>query len=227
LVVWIARRPCRAVNDPPRNEIGKRRSEIDTRFRPPVALDSMPDEPVAFGYKIAWLAIRSTDTRHVARVVGLLDLQGANWETGLEAAFRGQGVFVSPPVEGWIFVAGIQLPEPAPAARLPAWQTWIRRVAQEFSEVQYFANHRVTSFHAWARFIDGRETRAFSSADGEIYVDRGSPAAAEKPWAQRDDSDCVPDEEDVLRLAAEWGVSPMNLEECDYPRAVGLLGRLP
>lgn len=191
-----------------------------------VTISAVIDEPVAFGYKIAWLAIRSTDTRHVARVVGLLELQAANWETGLEAAFRRQGVFVSPPVEGWIFVAGIQLPEPAPAARLAAWEPWIRRVAQEFSQVQYFGNHRVTSFHAWARFVDGRETRIFSSADGEIYVDRGSPAAAEKPWTQEDDKCCLPDEEDVLRVAAEWGVSPMTLEDRDYPRGVGLLGKL-
>jgi hypothetical protein len=190
-----------------------------------VEVSAVIDEPVAFGYKIAWLAIRTTDPRHVARVVGISDLQPANWETGLEAAFRRQGLFVSPPVEGWVFVAGSQLPEPAPPVRLAAWESWIQRIAQEFSEVQYIGNQRVTSFYAWARFVDGREMRLFSSADGEIYVDRGTPAEVEKPWAQTDQDCCLPDEADVLLVAGQWGLNPMTLEDRDYPRGAGLFGQ--
>lgn len=191
-----------------------------------IPLDATPDEPVAFGYKIAWLAIRSTDMNHVARVVGLTDLQPANWETGLESAFRGERTFVSPPIEGWVFVAGIHGLEPA-VHLLPAWERWMNAIAAEFSEVHYFGSQRVTGYCAWARFVDGRELRAFSCTDEAIYVDRGTPASVERRWSFDDaEADQLPDEEVVLTVAAEWGVSPMTLEDRDYPHGVGLVGRL-
>jgi len=189
-------------------------------------LDDTPDEPIAFGYKISWLTIRSTDTNHVARVVGLTDVQPANWETGLEAAIRGERIFVSPAIEGWIFVAGSDLPELAAGDSLADWQRWLAAIAAEFSEVQYFGSERVIGYCAWARFVDGRELRAFSCTDEAIHVDRGAPATVERNWSANDsEGDPRPDEEDLLRVAAEWGFNPMTLEDRDYPRGVGLVGR--
>jgi len=54
----------------------------------------------------------------------------------------------------------------------------------------------------------------------------GAPATVERNWSANDsEGDPRPDEEDLLRVAAEWGFNPMTLEDRDYPRGVGLVGR--
>lgn len=58
-----------------------------------------------------------------------------------------------------------------------------------------------------------------------IHVDRGTPASVERGWSVDDTAgDQMPDEEDVLRVADQWGFSPMMLEDRDYPHGVGLVG---
>lgn len=39
-----------------------------------------------FGYKIAWLAIRTDDTRSAAEALGLSDVRAASWAEGVAAA---------------------------------------------------------------------------------------------------------------------------------------------
>lgn len=226
LLLWKIRGPIQASESTGRN-VDDDNDFVFTDARPPVIIDATPDEPVAFGYKISWLAIRSTDANHVARMVGLTDLQPANWETGLEAAIRGEWIFVSPAIEGWVFVAGSDMPGPTAEESLVDWDRWMNAIAAEFSEVHYFGSKRDLGYCAWARFVDGRELRAFSCTVETIHVDRGTTASVERRWsANESKGDSRPGDEDVLRVAAEWGFNPMTLEDRDYPLGVGLVGRL-
>ena len=61
-----------------------------------LVLDDTPDGPVPFGYKTSWAAVKCGSPDEV---INALQLSGrrAGWTTGLAAAMRGQGVFVSPP----------------------------------------------------------------------------------------------------------------------------------
>ena len=65
-----------------------------------LVLDDTPDGPVPFGYKTSWAAVKCGSPDEV---INALQLSGrrAGWTTGLAAAMRGQGVFVSP-LPGWL-----------------------------------------------------------------------------------------------------------------------------
>src|SRR5262245_28535261 len=70
--------------------------------------------PVSFGYKMGWLAIRSTDRDAVVQSLRLTESREVTWNTGIETVYRDfyklfgrfSAVFVSPPVNDWTFVVG-------------------------------------------------------------------------------------------------------------------------
>ncbi len=113
-----------------------------------------PAPPVAFGYKMAWFAVRATDAVRVAGALGFRQPQPCTWKTGVASAYAGDDVFLTPPVDGWTLALGVRLSgdEADVAARLET-------LSREFGEAQYFGTHRVTEYHAWARSVDGRLVR--------------------------------------------------------------------
>jgi len=70
---------------------------------PPRALT--PDEPLAFGYKINWFAVKTSDGQAVAGALALETIRPCNWCVGMECAEQSdkRWVFVSPCCEGWTF----------------------------------------------------------------------------------------------------------------------------
>jgi len=73
----------------------------------PARFDSTPDLPMGFGYKNQWFAIKTEDTQAVINALGLVNVQVANWRTGIEGANEGH-YFVAPPSVGgrWSFIQG-------------------------------------------------------------------------------------------------------------------------
>jgi hypothetical protein len=57
-----------------------------------------PDLPIAFGPRLAWLAIDSRDTDAVANALGLVCLRPATWAEGIAAARQSASIFVTPPL---------------------------------------------------------------------------------------------------------------------------------
>jgi hypothetical protein len=179
-----------------------------------------------FGYKICWLAIRTGRAEDVVAILPIENVQRANWHTGYVAAYGGH-VFVSPPVEDWVFVVSANLPALDTDANSMKWRELVTNVACKFREVQFFGTHRVSSYYAWARFRDGREERAFSYGDGQWLVDRGerteaernlgsnffnenSKEAKEPGYWDRTDLE-FPNEQYLMKLAAEWSINPQTL----------------
>ena len=182
-------------------------------------LDDTPDGPVPFGYKTSWAAVKCGSPDEV---INALQLSGrrADWTTGLAAAMRGQGLFVSPCLDGYVLVVGQELRQVPPEA---------------FAEVQQFASHRVSDYYPWALYRDGRKLREFEYWDGVTSVDDGPLTPEEQALgfgtlprkhegqesAERSDMR-LPDEEDVLNIAAAWGIDP-RFENQTYPPSVGWL----
>ena len=203
-------------------------------------IDVTPDNPTSFGYKMSWLAIKASDAEEVLKSLNLQNVQPANWHTGFVAAYNGH-VFVSPPVNGWVFVVSPKLPEPDWSNGAGAWNSLLVGLSGKFGEAQYFGTHRVVGYHAWARFINGKEARAFAFLGErlETLADRGEKTAGElelgydylaadsdiksESYWQRDDA-CWPDEEHVMEVAGKWSVNPTTLEELGLPRGVGWIG---
>lgn len=187
--------------------------------REQLVLDDTPDGPVPFGYKTSWAAVKCGSPDEV---INALQLSGrrAGWAAGLAAAEQGRGLFVSPCLDGYVLIVGRE--------------TW-RVYPGCFDEVQQFASHRVSDYYSWALYRDGRKLREFEYWDGVTAVDDGPltpeeqalgfdalPRKYEGPESAERSDMRLPDEEDVLNIAAAWGIDP-RFENQTYPPSVGWL----
>ncbi len=206
-------------------------------------IETSPDSPVPFGYKIAWLAIQSENINSVLEVLQLAEMQSANWASGIVAAYN-KYTFVSPPVQGWIFIVSSRLPELDLPDSSKSWEKMMSTLSKNFSNLQYYASHRVVEYHSWAMFKNGNEIRAFAYiGDGGItaadrgkktpeeielkqhFFDERSPEASEDSYWEREDLK-YPDEEDVMNLAGKWSLNPQRLDEYKNEIGTGYVGVL-
>ena len=177
-----------------------------------------PDVPQPFGYKAAWLAARCRDPRALATALGSQDYWSASWESGLAAVENG-GVFVSPQLGDFALAVGVT----DPATEL------LENLAAQFPEVQYFASCRTLDYVGWLKYADGVLVRryCYSGEAGEVLWEDG-PLTPEElalgfdrfPRKGGPETGVFPDEEDVLHIAAAWGVDPA-FEEKTFPPDTG------
>jgi hypothetical protein len=205
-----------------------------------------PDRPLPFGYRMAWLAIRTADTQRVIDVLGLTRVKAANWNSGLGTAYSEElgetHVFVAPPVEGWTFVIGLALPHPLGAAFHDKATPFLLELGGAFGEVQYYFSYPVIDFFAWARVIDGRLARAFAIGDEGVIWNKGKPSHKERAMGlklfelrgiqgRRGDAGgellLYPTEDHVIGLAAEWSLDPTRLDARRTEPGLGYVGLAP
>lgn len=227
---FLRRRPVEPPSAPPPPE--------------PLTFDGVPDKPMGFGYKNLWIAVPATSTEEVAAALGLEEVVPCNWRSGYQAVYSypGTHIFVTPPLDGWVLAAGWALPGPGNPSALESWQDLMSRLSETFGEAQFFANHRVSSYTAWARYRNGRVERLFAQGDDPLhdlgwqtpeeeelgfrFFEPNSPEAEEEGYWDREDLRS-PDESDVMALAERWSLDPSRLGERDLPPSTGLAGRLP
>ncbi|WP_157651172.1 hypothetical protein [Dechloromonas denitrificans] len=219
------------------------------------SFDQIPDRPEDFGYKVNWFAVRASDLNSVVTALEIGSGAPANWASGMAAAYgrtggtnKGPWIFLSPPVNGWIFVVGSSLPYPV--MHTPdrhggigqKFDTILSRLTDHFSEVQFFGSYRVVGFVAWVRAQRDLPLRVFSFGDGEVYTNIGnqtleearlkfldlsglSPRAASERLFSVEGK--LPDETNVLQLAALWSLDPGKLSEIGHQPSLGLVVQLP
>lgn len=216
------------------------------------AADLKPSVEVAFGYKSAWFAIPSTDTRLVFEALGLTSPKTANWSDGLafahsdNAKSKNSPTFVTPPVEGWSFViTGLRYSADSPD-HIEALNERLKSLSKTFGEAHYFGSYRVVGYVAWYKAQSGKIVRGFSFADGTLYENTGATTDAELAiglfdmtdmdedalWdfvmAAEDEGKPVSfDESDPMRIAERWSVAQPTLGMMSNEAAMGLIGTLP
>lgn len=183
----------------------------------PVEIFTEPDRPVPFGYKTSWAAVRCEDPERVIAALRPRSRRPANWSTGLAAVYaEPSGVFVSPCLDGFVLVIGRHPP-------------FARIERDQFSEIQTFNSHRVSSCYGWEKYVAGECVRLYAYEDS--YVEEAGSLTPEElalgfdrfsKAGQAEDGGDAPDEEDVLHIAAAWGVDP-RFEKTDYPPSAGWL----
>lgn len=200
------------------------------------------DRPTSFGYMTAWFAVRSTDPRAVAAAIELQEPRPSSWSAGIDAACV-NGTFVTPCVDGWVFVVGTSLGYGIDTGQGP-WQQ-LTALSSRFGEAQFFCTHRVVEMHVWAKAVAGELVRAFGylGERGETLFDEGEPSAEEQDlgfrffderspeadddaYWERDDL-AHPDEESVMAIARRWSLAPIDLSEASAVTGSGLLGAMP
>jgi hypothetical protein len=191
---------------------------------------------VPFGYKMAWLAVRSRDTQAVVEALELVAAEPCNWKSGIGTVYDdhlgNDHIFVSPPVNGWTFVVGLALPYPVGRSFADKCTPLLQRLARRFVEVQYFFAYPPIDVFAWVRLIEGRVTRAFAITDAGVIWNRGRTTKEERALGlklfdfrgvrgRKGDAGgeiiLYPTEEHVLRLAGRWSLDPTELEDIELP----------
>jgi len=186
-----------------------------------------PDSPIPFGYKCAWLAIKTDDSQDVVQALGLLNVRKCGWQKGIEAAYNGE-VFVSPPIKGWVLAVSFSLPEILDKTRPDQLSPLVKTLGKKFAEFQYFGTHRVVEYHGWLRATKGEIVRryAYLGERGETLCDEGKRSDEETQLGLIFNESRLPGEECVMQLAGAWSIDPTRLDELKLEKSVGYLGSL-
>lgn len=200
-------------------------------------VETTEDNPIDFGYKLSWLAIRTNDQLKVAQALKPNKIINSNWESGIKLAYR-KASFVTPPINDWILVANY-FPLPDHENNVEDVSKNLINLSNVFGEVQLFGTHRVVEFHCWAKAIDGYIQRAYAyiGEQGKNIWIVGEPTEIEKNlklvntfsdeeneetyWDQIDL--VIPDEELVMQIAESWSINPTTLSERIDIKGLGLI----
>ena len=183
------------------------------------------DEPLSFGYKNMWFAVKADSNEDIADLLNLNILGKANWANGMEESYDNR-VFISPRVKGWKLICGWGLSKMVEGESADI--AVLNELSTHYGEAQYFFNHRVNECHIWAKSENGKLKRYYSYVGdlGKNIKIEGEPTETEKgmnlvntflPEAEHeeeyfsDESLVIPDEDLVMEIASNWSVSPMEL----------------
>jgi hypothetical protein len=111
-----------------------------------------------------WLAIRSLNPAEVQEALELEDPTPCSWVECMEGEHT---LFISPPVNGWVFVVGAGLP--APAEDVDASFRFLTAISRKLGLVQFFQADPVLHHHAWVRVEAGRVVRAYAWGGSTLW----------------------------------------------------------
>lgn len=199
-------------------------------------------EPIPIGYKCAWLAIRTENTKAVLKALQLEEIKKTDWTSGIESAYRGR-VFVGPPINGWTLVVSIALPIVDQTNQTDHCLPFLQRLGERFEDVQYFATQCQAKHHAWVRVVNGEIRRAYAWLGNSSITlwnsGEQTPEEIEQGWRFFDEREAgdehywlrtdreYPEEKHVMALAGAWSLNPLELEDEDVGGRSGYLGHLP
>lgn len=126
-----------------------------------VKVSNEEDNPIGFGYKSTWLAIKSNNQEQIANILGLKVIKISNWKSGLNNANDRQ-VFITPTIDDWTLVIGRSLPSGDTKESIEKIKLLLAKISREFGEAHFFSTHRVVEFHCWIKSIKGSINRVYS-----------------------------------------------------------------
>jgi hypothetical protein len=212
--------------------------------------------PIAFGYRMAWIAVRTRDTARLIEVLKLRNAHSASWSEGIGSIYAEPAdldeLFVSPPIDGWSFVAGLGFPHLMSSAYTDNCTPALMALSQEFGEVQYYVSFPALEYFGWAKLNRGELLRAFAIGREGVVWNRGAVSDAERAlncglFNMRDvATSMAPDgaadmaenaeesiaaglgEQHVLALAERWSLDPTALEAReDLEPGIGYMALAP
>lgn len=202
----------------------------DNRITPPkLEISDIPDYPKPFGYKCQWIVVKTKDTGAIVKHLNLVNIQSANWSTGIAGAYEGL-FFVSPPLNGWTLIVNSLMPAITNASEKEPLSI-IVELSEIYGEAYYFGTHRIVEYHAWAKASKGILTRAycFIGESGETLINQGTLTPEEVEHELiftdiEDDDPILPNEDHVLIMAREWTIDP-TMEQNNGELGLGYVGK--
>ena len=195
------------------------------------------DNPVSFGYKNLWFAVKVENKNEVAEMLNFRILGRANWENGVKQAYDNR-IFITPEIEGWTLIVGDGL---LPLIDKDSADINIcNKLSLKYGEAHFFYTHRVTEYHIWAKSITGNLIRYYSyiGEQGENLKIAGEPTSIEKGLKlinsfsdeakqenyYEDEKLTFPNESLVMDIANSWSINPSELENYkDIKKEMGIV----
>jgi hypothetical protein len=191
--------------------------------------------PLLFDSPNRWLAVRGTNPEAVQMALGLHNVMTCSWEQGLAEA-QDFKLFVSPPINGWILIFGLGLPDPSDD--VDDTFKLILSVSRTLGQVQFFGANRAINSHAWVWADHGRIFRAYAWS-GTTLWNQGAITTAEAELGLTcfDYAEAIPQNpphpgthrgnaEKVPLLAGRWSLDPTTLDESAIYHRTGIIGSL-
>jgi hypothetical protein len=179
-----------------------------------------------------WLAVRSVNLAAVQAALDLHDPRPCSWVEGFTTR---AGLFIAPPVNGWILVAGAGVPDPSDD--VDACYRFVRELSRRLGEVHLFCANGILCHHAWVRAEGGRVLRAYAWAGRTLWHQgRRTPAEDALGLQCFDYGDPVPNDsfglpeaaisnvDKVPLLAARWSLDPARIDQRIVAQAQGVVG---
>src|ERR1700722_5575183 len=122
--------------------------------------NTSPPEP--FGYKMGWIAVRSTDMKAVAASIPLRSQSPASWHDGLAAAYKSSAsthddtVFIAPPINVWICIVGWWAMGTSEKDSVRWTTKTVSGLSARFSEAHGYATYRIIDYHHWIMAKQGQ-----------------------------------------------------------------------
>ena len=174
------------------------------------SLSTDPDQPIGFGDTARYYAVKAASSQEVVDKMELPVVGAANWRTGLAAAwYDSDYVFVSPPVNGRVYVIG---------GRCATDYRAIAALGARFPELMFFGT--ISKWSSWAKCQDGQLLRYYTYDDFGYIVSLGTPtkeevalgldqcvtSVYESMGEDRGEDPRIPVEGDPVGLAQAWGI---------------------
>lgn len=198
----------------------------------------LPEKPIAFGSKMAWLAVPGFAPSEVISALKMTNVEPANWSKGLQTAYEGKNqVFVTPLLRGWTLIIGKVLWNKADLETSVENVTWFREVGRAFGNACFYSTMDSLGNHAWVGMRDGAIVRAYgySGELSELVWQLGEPTdeelalnpnfAAEKFNQHKGNNFIVPDEKMVLQMADMWSIDT-TFSDAVYPADLGYIATM-
>lgn len=165
----------------------------------------------AFGYKVWWLAIRTSNGDAVARSLHLHNVQGiATARDAFARIYKDwmTASLVMTTQNGWALVMF-----PPSAANEAQIRRLLEPLSNEFAEAQWYTNVRTSSCYGWARATQGQMVRAFEYGDGECIFNVGNRTPEEVAAGVGSQGAHIHNEDDVIAIAEAWSLNPLKLTQ--------------
>lgn len=194
------------------------------------------DNPIGFGYKNKWLAIKSDSNEKVASFLKLKEIKKSNWKDGVQFGY-GKGVFITPEINGWILVLGIDISD----LEIESTKELLKSVSKEFGECQIFLTYRNVEYHFWGLARNGEIVRLYSYfSESDNLIIEGEPTEVEKGYNLvnsfseesnkdgywRQENLDIPNEEILMNIAEAWSINPTKIDKIPMIQGIGLIGKL-
>ena len=205
-----------------------RKSKTENNETTTAELNIKIDEPIDFGYKIVWFAIKTDNKEKIAEILNIKRTTKSNWKSGIEKAYS-NGIFITPQIGEWTLAVGMGLPLGDSQESIEKVEKLLNKLSTEFGEAHFFGTHRVVEYQNWMKSTNGKIDRiyAFIGESMENIKVYGQPTEPEKglnlfnslskeaesdDYFEREDLDYA-DEELVMKIAENWSVNPTKLTE--------------